>query len=621
MDKIRRLLIEEEIKYRNNEEDLLADSEYDAVVKFFEASTGEIFNSFNLRPRNGEVKLKFPMPSTDKLKDDTALPDLKRWVKENPPPYITSDKIDGTSLQVDYCNGEIFITTGGDGDRGNAKNFIKDYVEFPMVEHDCVIRGELTIDKDVFDEMVPELQSRGLKATNPRSIVNGAVNRKDADPFVLSRCKFVAFGVLSEEWNIAEQFDYLDKCGFTLPEPEFFENDVEGIEEEFLEYLHSLRTERVEKSKFRLDGIVLVCVKTSRQVLTNESPPFMLAVKVDTFVTAVVKDVEWKKSSRYGKLIPVAEIEPIELLGSTIRFVTCNNAKFIIDHQIGPESIVTITLGGDIIPKIVSCLVPSEPIFPDISCHLDENEVHLIADNIDDFPEFKVAKMLHFLKTLKIKTCGPSVLRKLYDAGITDIDKLVKMKVSTIAAIEGRGEVSGLKLAEEIRSGVERTTYPILMAASSIFGEGCGTTIMELFVANFPTWEFDEIKFEDILEKLSGKGIGEIRARQIAENLPAFTTWIRSHPECKPKITKVAAVERDLEGQVIVYTGFDNVNITSNLVARGAIVKDNWVKATTMLIAKDVNASSSKATKAKEKGIPIVPLSAYPDFQAHISVK
>src|SRR3990167_5801086 len=104
MDRIRQLLVEEEKKYRNDGEDLLVDSEYDAVVKFYESSTGEKFDAFDLRPRNGDTKLKFPMPSADKLKDDSAISHLKRWVKKNPPPYITSDKIDGTSLQVEYRN-------------------------------------------------------------------------------------------------------------------------------------------------------------------------------------------------------------------------------------------------------------------------------------------------------------------------------------------------------------------------------------------------------------------------------------------------------------------------------------------------------------------------------------
>lgn len=618
MDNIKKLLIEQEIKYRVNEAELFDDSEYDSIVKFYEKTTGETFDGFGLRPSGGEVKLDYPMPSLDKLKDETALADLKRWVKENPPPYITSDKIDGTSLQVKYSRGEIFITTGGNGETGNDKTFIKDYVNFPFPERDCVIRGELTIERTVFYDMVSTLKERGLKATNPRSVVNGVVNRKEPDTYVLSKCTFVAFGVLSEDWNIAEQFDFLSQQGFTIPNPEYFDDNVIGVEKDFLEYLHLLRTERGDLSPFRLDGIVLSCIGTSHQVTKNKAPDFSVAVKVDTFATGVVKRIIWNKSSRYGALPPVAEIEPVELLGSTITRISCNNARFLLEHQIGPGSIVTITLGGDIIPKIISCLLPAEMSWPDIPYHFDENGVQLIADNPDDFPEFKVAKMLHFLKTLKIKTCGPAVLRKLYDVGVDDIDKLVRVRVSTISSIAGRGEVSGEKLVEEIRAGIDRSTYPILMAASSIFGEGCGVTIMEAFVAKFPTWEFDEITTEDILDKLRGQGFGEIRSKQIADNLSTFKRWIKDHPECKPNLKKVVAVERDLEGQVIVFTGFDDSMMSSNLVARGAIVKDNWVKAITMVIAKDVNASSGKTKNAKEKGIPIVPRDAYPRFQDYI---
>jgi hypothetical protein len=173
------------------------------------------------------------------------------------------------------------------------------------------------------------------------------------------------------------------------------------------------------------------------------------------------------------------------------------------------------------------------------------------------------------------------------------------------------GATSAKKLVEEIRKALEKITYPSLMAASCVFPEGLGKTMMEKFISYFPDWEFRNPSAEEIEMK---EGFGPVRSKQVADFLPVFKEWLSRHPECRPK-PKLQSLVQDLIGEVIIFSGFRDEAMKENLISRGATVKDNWVNAITAVITKDINSNAKKVEDARKGGKKIVGVDYF--FQNH----
>lgn len=653
MDTIYDIILENQSKYVNSGDIDLDDGEFDAIVNLYEEKTGNKLNLIGAPVIGDSIKLPHPMPSLDKAKGTNCQKRLKKFLDENPGPYLKSDKHDGSGIEIIYDEGNITIITGGDGDEGKDASFLVPYLNLPQLDFYFVVRGELDITKKDFKVLESHLKKKGNKAKNSRNTVNGIVNgKKSQDTVTMEKCKFYAFNILSEVMSIDKEFEMLKDLGFNVPDhriiyDEEIDEMVKTIDRERASgKSHSMiedftdnelsddelgvtiikktgkatREEALERILFkdlkirnkigecRIDGLVIVSIPNSELPKElNENPSYAIAYKVDTFVAGIVKDMQWRITSRYGYITPVAVFDPpIEILGVTVKYATAHNARFVMENNISVDSVVVFTLGGDIIPKIVSCITPGEKECdgPEIECHPDDNGVELVLDNLD-CKEVHVARILHFVKTLKIKSCGKVLINKMYDAGITTIEKFIRVKQDFVQNLERMGEVSAGKVIRETKEALERVSYPIIMFASCIFGELIGDTILESFISAFPMWDVQDITYEDIIKV---KGFGPVKSRRIADALPLFKEWLEKNPMCYPKIKTISVEEKDLVGHTIVCTGFTmDEALKQHFIARGAIVKPRWVVGATILIAKKIS-SSNKFREATEKGIPIVPL-------------
>ena len=65
---------------------------------------------------------------------------------------------------------------------------------------------------------------------------------------------------------------------------------------------------------------------------------------------------DWGTPSANGKFTPVALLEPIQLAGTTVKRVTCNNITWIEKMGIEIGKTVKVLKSGEIIPKIVEVM-------------------------------------------------------------------------------------------------------------------------------------------------------------------------------------------------------------------------------------------------------------------------
>lgn len=605
--KLRNIIMDEQEKYVNTGDTKFEDDVFDSIVKYHNSINEE--NEIKLigaPVRNDKVKisLAYPMPSLDKITyQDNDIKQLTKFMNENPEPYIISSKVDGTSIQLIYQNGNLTISTGGDGIEGFDVSYIKEYISFPQIQEDIVIRGELTISNEDFEEIAPKLRERGLKGKNSRNLVNGLVNRVETDVETLGKCFFVAFGILSSHEKLWRQFKKLKKYGFKIPSPVSI-SDVESAEN-FLQILLEEHTER-KNSEYRTDGIVIVSDENFQKIEDNSNPSFAFAFKKNTIKATEILDVEWNVS-RHGYLKPKALIEPVEIAGTTFSKISVYNAREVLNKGIGPGAIVTVTLSGDSIPKIVEIIEEAEPSFPNVEFHWNSSEVDIILDEENSGSEIR--QLDHFLGTIGVKNCGIKTLEKIYDAGFDSVSKLIRVKVKDLVEIEGLGQKSATKLVNAIDESLKRITWAKIMAGCGIFPESIGISRCELFVQTFPNFMFEEITAEEIK---SINGFGEILASRMADNLPKFKRWISKNKKCMPIKVEDRNVEKDLSGEVIVFTGVTASDVLrEELTSRGATVKDNFVKAATLIVKKNEAFTSDKTKKAAEKGIKMITLKQF----------
>jgi len=607
---IKTFLDEQQENYVNNsDKTILEDGEFDALVEAYEILNETSVNYIGAKPTGESIKLDFPCPSLNKCKGITSKKDLQKFMVKNPGPYVKSDKVDGTSLQLKYSDGKLTIFTTGDGVFGNDISFLQNYISFPELNEYYVIRGELSIYNNIFtDEVAPILQNRGLKGTNSRNFVNGLVNSKHSDVSLASKCVFFAFEVQSENWHIDRQYEFLEENGFNVPNPQIID-----VIDDFHTFLENELTERREHVNYRIDGIIITDISNSCQTLENSNPDFSIAFKIDTFAVGKVKNITWNGPSKDGYLTPIVHIDPLNIIGTKMKEATAHNAKFLIEKEIGIGSIITVTFGGDVIPKVVSVISKGVPLRQIIPFYWDKNHTDIIAKNYEQYPASHIAKIEYFITTMKIKRVGYKTLCKFYEMGIDTISKLIYADKEKIMSIERMGEKSSTFLIDEIRRNIEKASWGTIMAASGLFGELIGDTIMNEFISKFPMWEIQDITKDEILKI---HGFGEFRAQNISEGLPKFKQWISENPMIRPQ--KRENTDQTLAGQIIVFTGFEGSEIKMYLQNKGAVVKDNWVVGATILLAKNVNSTSAKSKNAKNKGIPIVPMTEYENLQNYI---
>jgi DNA ligase (NAD+) len=110
---------------------------------------------------------------------------------------------------------------------------------------------------------------------------------------------------------------------------------------------------------YPIDGVVL---KLNDNVLKQnlgvigKTPRGWCAIKFapEEVVTKIL-DITWQVG-RTGKITPVAELEPIELQGTTVKRATLHNYKEVIEKNLEMGDLVVIRKAGDIIPEVVKVI-------------------------------------------------------------------------------------------------------------------------------------------------------------------------------------------------------------------------------------------------------------------------
>lgn len=210
------------------------------------------------------------------------------------------------------------------------------------------VRGEMIMYKKDFEQNFAD------KYANGRNLVAGMMNRKFAD--------------MSAENKVSLQFihfvayDAMDKNGDFTTQTELMRWLEDFFEVPSWETLPAVDKNRISewRNKVRMmafdcDGIVVKADKIDRADRQERTPSRDIAVKpvLDVAVSKVRK-IAWDQSGSY--LAPVAEIDPVQLEGTTVTRASLSNLNIMKKLGIEVGKTVSIVKRGLIIPYVQAVL-------------------------------------------------------------------------------------------------------------------------------------------------------------------------------------------------------------------------------------------------------------------------
>ncbi len=620
---------------------IISDNEFDKLVKEYE----EEYGNFTYLGPSGKDTLPVYMASLNKIKDDNSIENYKNKIKSDK--VIITDKIDGISMLVKINKkGNISLYTRGNGYEGSNISSIKDYinygsVEFPslkenqIITEDILIRGEIVMLKSTFEKHKNSF-------ANPRNMVAGIINSKVKDVSLLKDLTFIAYSLITDIPEIKtyeKSLRLLKRFGFNIPN--YCVADKNAVNKTMLTELLAKQKSSVD---YEIDGLVLNDNSLHKEK-EGENPKFSVAFKVNTeFCEAVVEFVEWN-ISKNNVIKPRIKINPVQLNGVTINYVTGFNAKYIEDNNIGKGTILSITRSGDVIPKIEKIIKSTEAQMPDIDYIWNETYVDIITTDKNGKEQW-VKKISYMFSILDIKGIKEGVLLKLYEAGVDTDEKLFSLKkVPTAEGFKDKSSVNILKAIDQLKTDM---TFQKLMSGCCIF-TNFGERKIEKILDKIPyvktsIIENKKINKEILLKDLNNNGFHKT-AKQFIDALDIFIEYYNSVSKFffKPTIVfeeneeksstedigsstiKKEKYEIVFEEEInsglqelssgsvikVVFSGFRDKNLKQQAEKKNYKVVDTISKQVNYLVVGDLSSTSTKVQKAEEYGIKIIDINNF----------
>lgn len=612
---ITRMIVLSNNEYYNSSSPLLTDTEFDILKEYASEKypTNSEINCIGAPITKNKVTLPYDMPSMDKIKPDTNA--LSQWKTKYSGPYVLSCKLDGVSGMYSTENNEPKLYTRGDGKVGQDITHILRVLKLPESREKIVVRGEFIISKQKFNEKYKGAFS------NPRNLVSGIINSKTLD-YKTEDLDFVAYEVIRPQMKPSEQMAFLDRLGFTVVQNTYSRKT--NLENEILS--NTLLLWRLNY-KYEIDGVIVTDdnIHTRKEGNPEHAFAFKMVIS-DQMAEVKVLDVLWEPS-KSGYLKPRVQIEPVQLCGVTIQYVTGFNGSFVESNKIGIGSIIQIIRSGDVIPHIKSVTIPAEnPRMPEVPYHWTKNHVDLVLDNLEDNQKVKEKNITEFFTKLEVDGLSGKTVEKIMEAGLDTIPKILKAPKSEFYKVKGFKETMVNKIYEGIRDKVEKASLLDIMAASNQFGRGIGERKIKPILETCPDILTKQESIEDKYERLLQiRGIGTENARSFTENIENFMDFLK---ECglEKKLyidsnTKSRAVlERKMDNshplfeKRIVMTKFRDPVLKEKIMEKGGIIDENIGKNTHILIVKSKEDQSSKMKYATDNNIIIMELNEFKQF-------
>ena len=612
---------------------IVADDEYDRLYDELVALETEFGMRYPDSPtlRVGGETLKAFAPyrhrerlySLDKaknIKEFEAFLERIRKALGYTPRLTLEQKFDGLTLSLTYKDGALVKgATRGDGEVGeDVTEQIKTIRTIPRrIDYTGIIevQGEGIMRISEFDKYN---KTAAVPLKNPRNGVAGAIRNLNPKVTAERNLDFFAYNV---GYHDGKRFSSQEEIHEFLRQNGFLVSDVFYVVDDVAEAEKHL--EEIEESRPTLDFLIYGAVFKVNDLglreelgFTEKFPRWALAYKFQAMeTTTILKDVVWQVS-RTSKLNPLAILEPVDLMGVTVKRATLNNYSDIQRKDIKIGSRVLIRRSNDVIPEIMGVYQHGEnskEILPPIVCPACGSPVR--KDNVfyyctNDACAPKVISAIdHFASKacMDIEGLSEKTAEQLYnDLHIDSVDKLYTITAGQLKALEGFKD----KKADNLISSINKSRKTTL--SRFVFALGIptiGKKAAKQLADRFRSIEaLREATAEQIIEIPEFGGI-------MAENVVNFfkdeknarlVDNLLSHIEIEAEEEPVT--EGIFSGYTVVFTGvltnYKRSEAQKLVTERGGKTADNINSSVNLVVAGEE--AGSKLAKAQKLNIKII---------------
>ena len=542
-------------------------------------------------------------------------------------------KYDGLSISLTYVDGRLTqAVTRGDGVRGDDVTAnVKTIRAIPLVlpgkgyPKEFEIRGEILMPWAVFERLNKERQEAEEPLfANPRNAASGTLKSQKSSLVASRQLDAYLYYLLGEDLPAEGHYENLEAArqwGFKISEGM---RKVKTLEEIY-DFINYWDTER-KNLPVATDGIVLK-VNSLRQQrslgFTAKSPRWAIAYKFKAERVCTRLNEVTYQVGRTGAITPVANMDPVQLAGTTVKRATLNNEDFIKSFDLHIGDYVYVEKGGEIIPKIVGVDIEQRPIIaqpvrfikrcPECGTPLVRYEgeaAWYCPNDTGCAPQIK-GRIEHFIsrRAMNIDSLGPETIDDYYRQGlIKNVADLYDIQVQQI-----NGDGSRTKSAQRIVNGIEASKQvPFERVVFALGIRFVGETSARLLARHFK--DIDALMNAGLEELQEIEGIGEVMAksiityfhdnrnREIVERLRAYGLQMALTGQQTATSDKLAGLSIVISG-VFEHHSRDEYK---------AIIEQNGgknvgsISGKTSFILAGENMGPSKLQKAEKLGIEIV---------------
>ncbi|TWJ04341.1 DNA ligase (NAD+) [Mucilaginibacter frigoritolerans] len=587
------------------------------------------------------VRHKWPMLSLGNTYNEQELLDFDQRIRKaigDNFEYVCELKFDGLSMSLTYEGGKLVrAVTRGDGIQGDdvttnvrTINTIPKRLQAGNYPDHFEIRGEVFMHLKAFERLNAERIENGEPPyANPRNFASGTIKMQDSGEVAKRPLDCFLYFLYTDKLLFKTHWESLQavkEWGFHINEHSRLCNDINGV----FEFIKQWDKKRFDLS-YDIDGIVIKVNSYAQQQelgFTAKSPRWAIAYKykaeqAETELLNVSYQV-----GRTGAVTPVANLQPVQLAGTTVKRATLHNADEIEKRlKLHEGDWVYVEKGGEIIPKIISVNLAkrkpgAQPIFYRTTCpacgttlERKEGEAAFYCPNEDGCPPQIVGKMQHFInrKAMNIDGLGDETIETLYQ-------KEFIHRISDIYDLHLHGDELkklgrfGEKSINNMLDGIEKSKQ--MPFDKVLFGLGIryvGATVAKKLAVHFKN-----------IDNLADASLEElVTAEEIGERIAYSITTYFADEQHKAEIEKLKAqglqfemeekevtlASESLSGKTFIISGvfekYSRDELKDIIEQNGGKIVSSISAKLNYLVAGD-NMGPAKLEKAQKLSIPII---------------
>ncbi|MGB0849788.1 MAG: NAD-dependent DNA ligase LigA [Bacteroidia bacterium] len=564
----------------------------------------------------------------------------------NPYQFTAELKFDGFAIALRYQSGKLVqAITRGDGTKGD--NVTANVMTIKNIPHQLVgdypdlleVRGEIFIRKAAFQRMNAMRESKGEELyKNPRNTAAGSIKLQDSAEVARRPLDGFLYQVAEhgrEELDHWESLNRMKSYGLPVNNDTRLCTDIEEVWN-FIEHWDAER----KNLGFEIDGVVIkVNSRLQQQEMgfTSKFPRWAMSYKFETErAESRLLSISYQVG-RTGAVTPVANLEPMQLLGTTVKRASLHNADFIAELDVRVGDTVYVEKGGEIIPKIVEVDVShrdekSERTSFTESCpecdtklERSEGEAAYRCPNADGCPPQIKGRIEHFIgrKAMDVDSLGEGKIDVLYQYGLlkraVDLYTLTSENLTGLSKSVENEETGDIrvvsfkeKTVQNILNGIEKSKeQPFEKVLFALGIRYVGETVAKKLASHFKN--IDNLMAASFEELNGVSEIGNVIAQSVIDYF-SIESNSQDIDSLKSAGLNFQIIEKELASNVLdgakivvsgVFTLFSRNELKKLIEDNGGKNVSSISKSTDLLIAGD-KMGPAKKEKAEKLGVKMI---------------